>query len=988
MIAYNDITVDKEINNLSVDHYHNNGSNGDVNKCKITFDLFQKSYKVNLKLLYSTFQGLTNATGRSKAIIITLGNGGRKQNSVLIKSCQFIKNYGSLIDIRVIDGYFDQHYKDIIQFDMCHFLHNYVGRGRCGESIIKISTFGPSVVLITNCNFHNNNYRVIYKRHNRFRLAFSSLKVIIANTTFSSAKLDCWIEYIKLSNVELHLIGPVVFYNISSNLTNVIYLRTSNITCINHIEFAMINANSILEYRHYQLLLFVKENFTFNISHNKFIRFATVQSFNPIINPYPPCFIQYLNEIQLDNEYSTPKYSIIFENNDVTSAQHAYNNLRITHCRWLPQSALNTAMPLEVNKKVIKYINSSGTFDSLPQLSQKKTICYCNTNTSYDCYKDILDPIYPGQTMTLRLYMDVNNITGFESPNIIITIVNDVDWLPPTACVVTNYTVQTAKSHTCNSLQYSVSFPNENWCELFLKSYSDGSEKVDIYYINQRPCPAGFIKLDGRCQCYPFLKRFNIKCDIDNQVIIRPSQVWVLPIRHGKRYVYKISLQCPFHYCLPHSSQLNFSTPNSQCQFNRSGILCGQCQQGLSTVFGSPHCQQCSNIYLFLIVPIAIAGLVLVILLFILNLTVTDGTISAFILYVNIISINIPVFFPQLNKFTPAYIFISLANLDLGIQTCFYNGMDDYAKMWLQLAFPFYLIFIATSLIITSRYSTTIQRLTARRALPVLATLFLLSYTKVLLVISSVLFSYSTIIHLPNEQTTLQLIWSVDANITLLGVKFIALYITCLILFLMLIPFNVILLFTRTFSRFQYINKFRPLLDAYQGPYKIKFYYWAGVQLLLRIVVFGISSLDKDTNLTIGIILLSILAGYHGTVHPFKNAVKNYQELVLILNLQVMYTISLYGRESVTSIILNLMITMAAVHFMFIVLYHIITYMHGGVIRQMMMLNINKVTRCLNSLLRIQQVQQFELENLTRDRIPEVTHHYDQFQEPLVGQSY
>ena len=34
----------------------------------------------------------------------------------------------------------------------------------------------------------------------------------------------------------------------------------------------------------------------------------------------------------------------------------------------------------------------------------------------------------------------------------------------------------------------------------------------------------------------------------------------------------------------------------------------------------------------------------------------------------------------------------------LGIQTCFYNGMDDYAKMWLQLAFPFYLIFIAMAI--------------------------------------------------------------------------------------------------------------------------------------------------------------------------------------------------------------------------------------------------------------------------------------------------
>ena len=98
----------------------------------------------------------------------------------------------------------------------------------------------------------------------------------------------------------------------------------------------------------------------------------------------------------------------------------------------------------------------------------------------------------------------------------------------------------------------------------------------------------------------------------------------------------------------------------------------------------------------------------------------------------NIISINTSLVFPRLEDFAPTYTFISFANLDLGIQTCFYNGMDDYVKMWLQLAFPFYLIFIATLIIITSRYSTMIQRLTARRALPVLATLFLLSYTKIL----------------------------------------------------------------------------------------------------------------------------------------------------------------------------------------------------------------------------------------------------------------
>ena len=136
--------------------------------------------------------------------------------------------------------------------------------------------------------------------------------------------------------------------------------------------------------------------------------------------------------------------------------------------------------------------------------------------------------------------------------------------------------------------------------------------------------------------------------------------------------------------------------------------------------------------------------------------------------------------------------------------------MDDYAKMWLQ---SFYLIFIAALLIITSRYSTRIQRLTARRALPVLATLFLLSYTKILHTVFSVLFSYSTITQLPSEQSTI--VWSVDANVPLSRIRFIILFVTCLLIFFLL---SIILLLSRPLQRFHFINKFKPFLDAYQGP--------------------------------------------------------------------------------------------------------------------------------------------------------------------------
>ena len=91
-------------------------------------------------------------------------------------------------------------------------------------------------------------------------------------------------------------------------------------------------------------------------------------------------------------------------------------------------------------------------------------------------------------------------------------------------------------------------------------------------------------------------------------------------------------------------------------------------------------------------------------------------------------------------------------------------------------------------------------------------------------------------------------------------------FIVYLILFLILVPFNVILLFTRTLSRFRFINKFKPLLDAYQGPYKDKLYYWTGLQLMIRVALFGVSTLSRNTNIAASIIVLSIIVGLHGTV--------------------------------------------------------------------------------------------------------------------------
>ena len=613
-------------------------------------------------------------------------------------------------------------------------------------------------VFISNCKFYDIRKLTTISQHNvmipqlaaqhGFFMHFS-----IANTTFSLTDSRILLN---LGNAKVQLQGQVIFHN-NICYKSVIYLTESEIFLEGYTEFSANKGRTIIYYsgKHYYLMLI--EKVTLNVSYNNFVSFAVILQNLPKM---PACYFQYVSKGELDTDHGN--YSIVFYKNHEKFTQNAYNDLPIAHCSWLPQSAYNNAMPLIVNKQYIQFTTISGdNFKVLPQSSRQKTLCYCNTDKNYDCYKETLDPIYPGQTITIPLF-NSRRTFGHEAYWTKDVVVHTS---LPTACVVTNSSEmkQYIANNNCTELKYTIAFPSDNWCELFLRTLSCNVYHTDIYYVTQLPCPTGFIKIKGECQCDSSLTEYNIECDINDQTILRHANSWISATTHNNSYTYHISLHCPFYYCLPHSSHLNLSNPNSQCQFNRSGVLCGHCQQGLSTIFSSSHCHHCSDINLLIIVPIIVAGLALVVLLFLLNLTISEGIINPFILYANIISINDRMYFPNDNKFTPSHMFISLANLDLGIPVCFYNGMDNYAKMWLQLAFPFYLIFIAIALIVASRYFPTVQRLTARRALPVLATLFLLSYTKILLTVSSVLFSYSTITHLPSEHTTI--VWSVDGNV-------------------------------------------------------------------------------------------------------------------------------------------------------------------------------------------------------------------------------
>ena len=88
-------------------------------------------------------------------------------------------------------------------------------------------------------------------------------------------------------------------------------------------------------------------------------------------------------------------------------------------------------------------------------------------------------------------------------------------------------------------------------------------------------------------------------------------------------------------------------------------------------------------------------------------------------------------------------------NLELGIDTCFFKGMDMYWKTLLQLAFLAYVIFLVVMVIIIGERSTKFARLISRKNLvATLDTLILLSYSKLIQTIIAAL-SF-TILEYPN----------------------------------------------------------------------------------------------------------------------------------------------------------------------------------------------------------------------------------------------
>ena len=564
-------------------------------------------------------------------------------------------------------------------------------------------------------------------------------------------------------------------------------------------------------------------------------------------------------------------------------------------------------------------------------------ICICENNEACCTASSITKSVYPGGKIEISV-VAFGQRNG-KTPAVIRRRI------PAGGEIIADNTENTRRlTHQCNSLNYTVqttaaaegttqemSLLLDDRCPAKERTVSSGPTNTIKILVSIRQCPPGFQWFNSTpaCICAQRLQTFTNTCRIDDQTVETNGEFWV---GYDENDGLILHPHCPFDYCTSQNKYIAVNDSDAQCSCNRAGLLCGKCSQNFSIAFGTNCCLKCSN-DLWLLVVFAFAGIALVFVLYLLRLTVAVGTINGLLFYANVFSINSATFVPTQNS-NILTVFIAWLNMDLGIETCFYDGMDMYAKSWLQFVFPLYVWVILIAIIIVSHYSIRISRILSSSTIEVLATLVLLSYAKLLQTVIVPL--SSTFLEYPHNSQVA--VWLYDANIRYLSPKHIPLFLAAVIcLIVLFLPYTMLLIFGQCLRGWRicsWVNNYRilPFLEAYHAPYTEKHRYWTGLMLLLRCILFLTFSFnvlgDPNVNLlciACSTAILYILHALFGN-RIYKSWPLAILELSFITNLCILAIATLYTRSSHgnQNAVTFTSIGIALATFIGIVVYHVV----------------------------------------------------------------
>ena len=840
-----------------------------------------------------------------------------KQSTLLavqIFDSKFHDNIGGGVNIELYMGYKNTKYRIIIK--NCSFQRNLSPIGssiRIGQPIVLPSKSGLEV-LIQDTDFMHDTVHAIQRKVSN-SIGFNVVAVYelknfqIINCTFAMNKQTA----LQAFDSTVYLGGQVVFSGNNGSLGGAIMLQGGS-------RFYL------MAHTHIQ------------ITNNYAKRGGAIYVEDQNAATTIPCFFQIVEP------YSHLDAMITLENNTAQEAGNAVYGGRIDQC-YLLTSSQQFVYNSTIFTRIFNIVNSSSP---VSQVSSNPVAVHVCKHKNISGSKVHEDQVYPGQMLKVPVVLygqREGSVPGIVRGELV-NKSRGAHFAPLQETQQTEY--------SCTNLTYTI-FSTGHHESILLRV--DGIQFYEektraLVNVTLLPCPPGFqlSNLTAQCECNPLLKDRGLSCNISGAIplVQRTKSVWISI--HPDRNDTILHDNCPLDYCKPTSFWLQLEHPDEQCAYKHSGLLCGSCKSNLSLAMGTSQCLECTNIHLTLLLPFALAGLMLVLFLIVCNLTVSMGTINGLIFYANIVRINHAFFF--MTPMTSALkvfqnvlaVFIAWLNLDLGIETCFFHGMDAYIQTWLQFAFPFYIWMIVGVIIYLSRRFTTIVKLVGSSAVSVLATLFLLSYTKLQRTVITA-FSFTYLQNYYEDGSSLA-VWLYDGNVPFLQGKHTALFLMALaVTVFFILPFTLLVLFAPCIQAsnhfvFKWLKmKLWPLLDAYQAPYKDKFRFWTGLMLVVRsilLVGYGLNVLgDPDINHLLTVTVLSILLcciSITGIV--YKTTALSILEASFILNLLILSGWTIYNWHASNRDSSNGQTTLVCIStgvaftsFICIILYHTYLYL-------------------------------------------------------------
>ena len=828
--------------------------------------------------------------------------------------------------------------------------------------------------------------------------------------------------------------------NFTDSLGSVFSLRRGNLNFFGHIRFennhalhgaALKICDSSIVYLHNGTFVLFKNN----TAHKG----GAVYAEQGCLDTAPACVFQPAVNESVPIEDFKDIMTLAFVNNSAILVGDAVYGGSIDFCY--------TLKPFSFNGTKGSFNNYIHIFDEIFDTTGQKGISTITSDPRGVCFCDFVNEdklqavcnnssvanniitLYPGQKFTVSL-----STVGQFNELSIGAIGSSLNSTNPSHDLISMNSTIAHKG--CVNLTYRVLSNETNKSDMIAINFAITSTNVNAYYnttdtsllLSLQPCPLGFqLSLDKKlCTCDWSLAGDmatpgSIQCEIDTQIIIIPaakSNRWIgvetiNATNEGEHSFFIMNYQC-HDYCrsdVPRRVNLSNETSiDNQCLLGsgRTGIICSKCKAGLSRVLGNFRvCRQCSNRNLIFLIPIfLLSGIFIVFLLQILNLTVTGGTTTAIVVYANVMySYQASIPYHHFNIYdTMCQNFVSLLNLDIGFELCFYNGMDEYQQIWLTYGYVFYMIGLMITIVILCRNFTSFTRLFGRNIVKVMATL-------IFLILSPLIHAIIQTFHCTYLRTSWSIgkwtkVWYFDGSVPCYGSKHMPLFIAGVICLVVTFVFAFSLLLVQCLQRranifcLRWVNKMRPFYEAYTGPCRDNYRFWPGFLLLMRIIMCVTSKrsyynvpFTYTMTATLCAIILSLSCTFPRGI--YKMWPLNMLEFSFFLNLLI--TSALLADSSLNSrLIINTSVTIAMIEFAFIITYHLVSRIRPKVSQRLKAkLHLKKFSKkCSNKcksctswhccLSRGQEESDSEREALLPQPLPRVIN-YEHYREPLIG---